>query len=105
MESLVSFNYRPVAGKQAATPAGKTMTVKTPNNLVAKLAAKLKGRSFERAYISVQYFNKINIVYRNAPYLLYIIVSYGTFVASPTFESLAAAKPFTGTQRKSDFHR
>ena len=37
---------REVAGnkKAATTTTSKTMTVKTPNNLVAKLAAKLKGK-------------------------------------------------------------
>jgi hypothetical protein len=61
----VLVNYRPAAGKQAPTPAGKTMTIKTPNKLMAKLAAKLKGKNVEIANISVRYFYEVKIVYRN----------------------------------------
>jgi hypothetical protein len=37
------FGNREKAGTAKAATNGKTMTITTPNNLVAKLAAKLKG--------------------------------------------------------------
>jgi hypothetical protein len=40
---ILFFGNREKAGTAKAATNGKTMTITTPNNLVAKLAAKLKG--------------------------------------------------------------
>jgi hypothetical protein len=40
---ILFFGDREKAGTAKAATNGKTMTITTPNNLVAKLAAKLKG--------------------------------------------------------------